>query len=325
MVALTANTISGAREMFRNEGFTEFIPKPIERSVLERVLRKVLPEENIQYGMEVRPDKVRESAAVQVADEPVRPAREAASKVSVQEKTGNQESLEVPERKGQSEKKQAQKELRRKKSERRESIQEKAVKKEPVREKAVHKETVQEKPEHRETVQKSAAQREPIQKKPERREPLQREAMQEKPAQREPLRREPEREETGPEEAGSTGISFLQLTPLVEAGMNVRLGLEYCCGEKEFYLEMLQTFAEQSEAKKAEIQNLFETGNWGDYAIKVHALKSTSLTIGAEQLSEKARALEQAGRNGNTDYILQNHSELMQIYDKVCSSIGKLE
>ena len=325
VVALTANTISGAREMFRNEGFTEFIPKPIERSVLERVLRKVLPEENIQYGMEVRPDKVRESAAVQVADEPVRPAREAASKVSVQEKTGNQESLEVPERKGQSEKKQAQKELRRKKSERRESIQEKAVKKEPVREKAVHKETVQEKPEHRETVQKSAAQREPIQKKPERREPLQREAMQEKPAQREPLRREPEREETGPEEAGSTGISFLQLTPLVEAGMNVRLGLEYCCGEKEFYLEMLQTFAEQSEAKKAEIQNLFETGNWGDYAIKVHALKSTSLTIGAEQLSEKARALEQAGRNGNTDYILQNHSELMQIYDKVCSSIGKLE
>ena len=45
VVALTANTISGAREMFRQEGFTEFIPKPIERSTLERVLRKVLPEE----------------------------------------------------------------------------------------------------------------------------------------------------------------------------------------------------------------------------------------------------------------------------------------
>ena len=30
VIALTANTISGAREMFRNEGFTEFIPKPIE-------------------------------------------------------------------------------------------------------------------------------------------------------------------------------------------------------------------------------------------------------------------------------------------------------
>ena len=50
VVALTANTISGAREMFRNEGFTEFIPKPIERTVLERVLRKSLPEECIEYN-----------------------------------------------------------------------------------------------------------------------------------------------------------------------------------------------------------------------------------------------------------------------------------
>ena len=50
VIALTANTISGAREMFRNEGFTEFIPKPIERAVLERVLRRVLPKHCIRYG-----------------------------------------------------------------------------------------------------------------------------------------------------------------------------------------------------------------------------------------------------------------------------------
>ena len=49
VIALTANTISGAREMFRSEGFTEFIPKPIERSVLERVLRRVLPEHCMIY------------------------------------------------------------------------------------------------------------------------------------------------------------------------------------------------------------------------------------------------------------------------------------
>ena len=49
VIALTANTISGAREMFRNEGFNEFIPKPIERSVLERVLRRVLPERLVRY------------------------------------------------------------------------------------------------------------------------------------------------------------------------------------------------------------------------------------------------------------------------------------
>ena len=49
VIALTANTVSGAREMFRSEGFTEFIPKPIEQTVLERVLRKTLPKDCIQY------------------------------------------------------------------------------------------------------------------------------------------------------------------------------------------------------------------------------------------------------------------------------------
>ena len=46
MIALTANTISGAREMFRSEGFTEFIPKPIERAVLERV--PASPDKNLR-------------------------------------------------------------------------------------------------------------------------------------------------------------------------------------------------------------------------------------------------------------------------------------
>ena len=158
----------------------------------------------------------------------------------------------------------------------------------------------------------------------------------EKPSQKQPVRgeqpvressrqREHVYEEPAQRDVSSTGISFLQLTPLVEAGMNVRLGLEYCCGEKEFYLEMLQTFAEQSGAKKTEIQELYDTANWEDYAIKVHALKSTSLTIGAEELSEKARLLEQAGRNGDTEFIHEYHNELLQIYDKVCESIMELE
>ena len=37
--------------MFRSEGFTEFVPKPIERTVLERVLRKVLPKSCIQTAV----------------------------------------------------------------------------------------------------------------------------------------------------------------------------------------------------------------------------------------------------------------------------------
>jgi CheY-like chemotaxis protein len=47
IVALTANAIGGAREMFLEEGFQEYVAKPIEMSHLERVLRKYIPDEKI--------------------------------------------------------------------------------------------------------------------------------------------------------------------------------------------------------------------------------------------------------------------------------------
>ena len=47
IIALTANTVAGTREALLAEGFTDFMEKPIERSVLERVLRRNLPENKI--------------------------------------------------------------------------------------------------------------------------------------------------------------------------------------------------------------------------------------------------------------------------------------
>ena len=42
MIALTANAVSGAREMFMNEGFDGFISKPIDTTDFERVMKKLL-------------------------------------------------------------------------------------------------------------------------------------------------------------------------------------------------------------------------------------------------------------------------------------------
>ena len=47
IIALTANAVAGAREMFLAEGFQDFVAKPIELSVLERSLKSFLPEEKI--------------------------------------------------------------------------------------------------------------------------------------------------------------------------------------------------------------------------------------------------------------------------------------
>ncbi|MBD5474899.1 MAG: response regulator [Lachnospiraceae bacterium] len=45
IIAFTANAIGGAREMFMEEGFDDFIAKPIELSVLERMLQRYIPQQ----------------------------------------------------------------------------------------------------------------------------------------------------------------------------------------------------------------------------------------------------------------------------------------
>jgi signal transduction histidine kinase/CheY-like chemotaxis protein len=48
VIALTANAVSGAREMFLNEGFQDYIAKPIDVSKLEMLLLAYLPSDVIQ-------------------------------------------------------------------------------------------------------------------------------------------------------------------------------------------------------------------------------------------------------------------------------------
>lgn len=58
IIALTANAIGGAREQFMDEGFQDFVAKPIEISVLARVLRRNIPASKIievdSYDFEVQ-------------------------------------------------------------------------------------------------------------------------------------------------------------------------------------------------------------------------------------------------------------------------------
>ena len=81
IVALTANTIAGAREMFLEEGFNDFIEKPVENSVLERLLLRNLSEDKIIYESEdgeivepveeVKPLKPVEEQKTEVSEQPI--------------------------------------------------------------------------------------------------------------------------------------------------------------------------------------------------------------------------------------------------------------
>ncbi len=293
VVALTANTISGAREMFRNEGFTEFIPKPIERTVLERVLRKSLPEECIEYNPTPSPAEKMRQGTEDVKEIP-----------EIQNEPESVESLSEA----------SQSELPEMTPEELKAGQELAE----MLLGMINKETGHEEPEPEE-IQLEETETEP---EPEevRLEETEIEPELEE-IQLEETETEPELEAIEPEE----DEEFPRFAPLKQAGLNVKLGMDYCCGEEDFYKEMLDTFQKHSREKEVELLTLYKTGNWEDYIIKVHALKSTSLTIGAEGLSELARAIEQAGKAGNMDFVHRNHLKLLLLYEEVCKSIAKLE
>ncbi len=73
IVALTANAMSSAKQMFLAEGFDGFVSKPVETEELERVLKTVLPKKSISYddGTEAEEDNApydEEPAAVKTAE-----------------------------------------------------------------------------------------------------------------------------------------------------------------------------------------------------------------------------------------------------------------
>ena len=191
IIALTANAAPGNREMFLEEGFDDFVAKPVELSVLERVLRRNLPEEKLIFQP---PD---DGEALEI----------------VPEKVSQEEAVHEPE---------------------------------PVEE-----------------------------------------------------------------------IDSPQGEVVLEIGdLDVKTGLMYC-GGRQPYLDILKMCCEEGEQNRQNLQDLYETKNWKDYTIKVHALKSTMLSIGAHSLSEKAKALELAGKQENTAYIIQYHNPMMEEYLQV--------
>ena len=87
---------------------------------------------------------------------------------------------------------------------------------------------------------------------------------------------------------------------------------------------MLQMFCGQQPKKAQAIQEAYDAKDWDGYTVKVHALKSTSRTIGAATLSELAEKLEKAGKAKDLPYITEMHDNLQRQYRDICAQIAAL-
>ena len=94
--------------------------------------------------------------------------------------------------------------------------------------------------------------------------------------------------------------------------------------DKEFYEELLLDYADKRDSKLDEIEGYYSKKDYKNYEIRVHGIKSTSKLIGAFDLSEKAKFLEDAAKNGDEKTIEENHSVLIIQYKKLMDTISKL-
>lgn len=69
IVALTANAITGAKEMYLSEGFDAFLPKPINPEKLEQMILRLLPRDLLLFDIEEGNEEVSEVKADVVYEE----------------------------------------------------------------------------------------------------------------------------------------------------------------------------------------------------------------------------------------------------------------
>lgn len=111
------------------------------------------------------------------------------------------------------------------------------------------------------------------------------------------------------------------ITRFEHIGIQTQSGIQYCCGDRKFYVELLNKFAKDAERKGTEINEFFKKEDFESYTILVHALKSTAKTVGADSLSENAKQLEMAAKNHDINYVREHHAELLAEYRQVVQDI----
>ena len=111
---------------------------------------------------------------------------------------------------------------------------------------------------------------------------------------------------------------------LTALGIDINSGLMYCAGEMDFYTEILKEYVKSYAEKRNSLDTFLKENDLNNYKIVVHSLKSSSKTIGAMDLSEQARLLEEASGNGDNGYVLAKHDAAMNDFDMITSRIADI-
>ncbi|MCH5186224.1 MAG: response regulator, partial [Oscillospiraceae bacterium] len=92
--------------------------------------------------------------------------------------------------------------------------------------------------------------------------------------------------------------------------IDIDTAISYCGDDKDLYCSLLKNYC--TNGRKESLEKFFEANDWENYRVEIHALKSTSRTLGLNGLGLAAEKLENAAKENNIGYIKENHSGVLQ-------------
>ena len=113
---------------------------------------------------------------------------------------------------------------------------------------------------------------------------------------------------------------YEKLAPFKE-WLDIKAGMEYCADDSEIYIEMLQEFVASPLHRNAEA--CFKNEDWENYSFYMHVLCDASSAIGAIDIAEKFKNLENACRESRMNVVRENHDLVMALHADLMRNIQK--
>lgn len=105
---------------------------------------------------------------------------------------------------------------------------------------------------------------------------------------------------------------------------DVKKGIEHCNNDYTLYMNLLRVIYSDSFSQTTKLKNFVETGNYEEYRIMVHAMKSVSASAGDMKLSYICQENENAAKNGDIIYIQNHLGTLISEYESFLSQIDTI-
>lgn len=116
----------------------------------------------------------------------------------------------------------------------------------------------------------------------------------------------------------------MEIKDLQQYGFNLEEAMELCINDEDIYKEVLETALEEGLEKIPFMKGLMDAGDMERYIIEAHGLKNAARQIGADELSDMAKASELEGKAGNASFVKENHEKLMEKYQETMDVLKQL-